>query len=380
MKKGYTLDEIFAVIFESERERKHRRMQAIVIETVAAHRLNKMKELLTFEKLATWRRMDGFDRIAADDNLWASRQLPLTPEQFTQNVWSEVNALKDAISMPAEDTMTRPWQKTIDFVDGLKGNLPDEELAVIKRYVEKRSRETAQAQVTVTPVDTVQRSSPCPLDPEPSPDVCVSLENNEGRMDPELEELVSPSAGTGLETPGQQCHPNERTWEIGRTTAASFLTAAVDSNQGGRIASPAESVDTRADKSTRISADSTFLRQGHKPRSEVNKQFDLGGKGEKAPPCNAAVALLSFSGESWVAPCLFSVCASCSVLCVCSVFHFFFFFLGNHFSAKLKDMRGDADKSLMYTTGGQAFSRLPPLLKMAKTSNARFGRSANALG
>ena len=64
--------------------------------------------------------------------------------------------------------MTRPWQKTIDFVDGLKGSLPDEELTVIKRYMEKRSREAAQAQVTVTPVDTVQHCSPSPLGPEPS--------------------------------------------------------------------------------------------------------------------------------------------------------------------------------------------------------------------
>ena len=43
IKKGYTQDEIFAVIFESERERKRRRMQAIVIETVGAHRLQKVK-------------------------------------------------------------------------------------------------------------------------------------------------------------------------------------------------------------------------------------------------------------------------------------------------------------------------------------------------
>ena len=28
---------------------------------------------------------------------------------------------------------TRPWQETMDFVDGLKGKLPDEELAVMKR-------------------------------------------------------------------------------------------------------------------------------------------------------------------------------------------------------------------------------------------------------
>ena len=37
-------------------------------------------------------------------------------------------------------------------------------------------------------------------------------------------------------------------------------------------------------------------------------------------------------------------------------------------------------KSLMYATGGQALSRLLPYLKMAMTSNARFDRSANALG
>ena len=51
---------------------------------------------------------------------------------------SELQKLKNAISMPAE---SKPWQKTMDFVDGLKGKLPDEELAVIKRYVDKRSRE-----------------------------------------------------------------------------------------------------------------------------------------------------------------------------------------------------------------------------------------------
>ena len=63
-------------------------------------------------------------------------------------------------------------------MDGLKGKLPDEELAVIKRYVEKRSREAAQAQVTVTPVDTVQHCSPCPLNPEMPPDVCMGWESN----------------------------------------------------------------------------------------------------------------------------------------------------------------------------------------------------------
>ena len=140
--------------------------------------------------------------------------------------------------MPAETTETKPWQKTMDFVDGLKGKLPNEELAVIKRYVEKRSREAAQAQVTVTPVDIVQHCSPCPLDPEKTADVCMRLESSEGKMGPELKELEPPSAGTGLETPGQQCPPNEETWDQGRTTAEGFLTSGVGSNQSGYFSSP----------------------------------------------------------------------------------------------------------------------------------------------
>ena len=58
MKKGYKQDEVPAVRFESEQDRKRRRMQAIVTETVDAHRLQKMRDLLAFEKLATWRTMN----------------------------------------------------------------------------------------------------------------------------------------------------------------------------------------------------------------------------------------------------------------------------------------------------------------------------------
>ena len=261
--------------------------------------------------------MNGFDRIVDGEENWfdGHRSLPPTPEQYTANLRLALKKLKDAVSMPAEDTVTRPWQKTIDFVDGLRGKLPDEELAVIKRYVEKRSREATQAQVTVTPVDTVQHSSPCPLDPEPSPDVCIKFESNEGKMGPELEELKSSSAGTGFETPRQQCPPNEGIWEQGRTTANGFLTAGVDSSQGGRIPSPTESVDTRAsEKSTRITADSTFLQQDHRPRSEENKQFDPGGKGEKPAlerGCNSTFFFWGELGGYLSVFCLYSVCALC---------------------------------------------------------------------
>ena len=173
MKKKYSGEEIFAVLVESDQDRKRRRVLAIVTETVEAHRLQKMRDLLTFDKLATWRRMNGFDRVADGEDNWSHgpRLLPPTPEEYTVDLWCKVNKLKNAISMPAK---TRPWQKTMNFVDGLKGKLPDEELAVIKWYVEMLSREAAQAQVTVTPVDTVQYGSPSPRTPEPSPDVCVS--------------------------------------------------------------------------------------------------------------------------------------------------------------------------------------------------------------
>ena len=131
----------------------------------------------------------------------------------------------------------------------------------------------------------------------------MRLESNEGKMDPERGELEPPSAGTGLETPGQQCPPNEETWDQGRIIADGYSLVDMGSNQGGDISSPTtEGVDTRA---VRTTANTTFLQQGHKPKdkvkgSEENKRFDPGGKGEKAPLWNAVVTLsLFFWGERW---------------------------------------------------------------------------------
>ena len=151
IKKGYTQDEVFAVAFESEREKKRREMLAIVPKTVDAHRLEKIRELLAYENLATFRRMNEFDRVVEGEENWfhGHRSLPLTPEQYTASLKSELQKLKNAISMPAE-TRTRPWQKTIDFVDGLRRDSLDEllanfEFARVKECVEKRRREAAQA-------------------------------------------------------------------------------------------------------------------------------------------------------------------------------------------------------------------------------------------
>ena len=185
-----------------------------------------------------------------------------------------------------------PWQKTAEFVDGLKGKLPDWELAEIKRYVEKRCRKEAQAQAQMTAVtrdDTVQHCSPCSPNPDRPSGVHFNLENNESEMDPGMkEEPKSPSASTGLKTPGQQSPPNEGVWETGRITADGILTAGVGSSKERNIATSTTTVSGIS------SIAATPPKRRHKTSSEENKQFDPGGRGEKASPWNAAVPLPFF--------------------------------------------------------------------------------------
>ena len=223
-----------------------------------------------------------------------------------------------------------------DAIGQSTANLTDAEFAMLKWFVEKRDRDAAHA--IVAPVDTAQYRSPGSLTPEIPSDVCVVMEKkNEGRMNPEPTELEPPSAGTGLETPGQQCPSNG---ETGRTTTGGCLLGGVGSNAGGNAFFSAEiAVGTRPDsKSTTPSAGSNtiFLKASRKPEdkekcSEENKQFDPGGKGEKPPPWNAAVMVfLSFSGGN-AGHGIIVVCASCFFVCVCLsvyclLFFFFFFF------------------------------------------------------
>ena len=246
-----------------------------------------------------------------------------------------------------------PRQKVSNLINEIgEGKVGDEEFAILKWLVEKRSREAVQPQVTVTPVDTVQHCSPCPLDPDPSPDVCVKLESNEGRIDPEQRKLESSSAGTGLETPGQQCPPNEGIWETGRTTANGILTAGVGSNQGGNISSPTErakNTATFADISsptehvgTQAWTAATPENRRHKTTSEENKQFDPGGIGEKAPLWNAAVTLLSFSGESWEASCLCFVFFYCALCVLCFLSYCSFQVITSQRTERLEGTRGSS--------------------------------------
>ena len=158
--------------------------------------------------------------------------------------------------------------------------------------------------MTVTPVNTAQHCILRSLNPEIPSDVYVSMEEKgEGRMNPEPTELEPPSAGTCIETPGEQCPPNEGTWETGRTIADGHLLVGMGSNQRGDISSPTEHVGTRAGTATTPANSSNiiFRKASRKPRdktpSEEYKQFHLSGKGEKITLWNAAVIGISF--YSW---------------------------------------------------------------------------------
>ena len=327
VQKGWTQEEVLGIYFESERERNRRRLQAIVCD----HHLKQVKDFLLYNELAIWRRENGFDRVEAveKNRLGDHRSLPPTPEQYYASLWAEVDALKEAISMPART----PWQKTAEFVDGLKGKLPDWELAEIKRYVEKRCRKEAQALAQMTAVtrdDSVQHCSPISPNPDMPSNAFV-----------ELEELTSSSASTGLNTPGQQeSPPNEGVWETERITADSILTAGVDSSKEG--SSPMESVDSRASQestTTTVAGTSSIAATPSKRRlktsSEENKQFDLGGRGEQAPPWKAAVPLPFFSGSDAGR---LLVCLSGAELrgLFCFVYALFFFVFPNYRSIQVK--------------------------------------------
>ena len=172
--RKYSDEELTTMLAKAGEASKHARKRGRVMGVVAAHRIKDVKEFLAYQQLATWRRENS--------------------------LWVEVNALKAAISMPIRGGPS--WQEykrnIIRKIE--QGEVSDEDFAVIKQLVETRDRDAAQ--VTVTQVSTVQHCSPIPKTPEPPPDVCVNLENNEDEMEPGMEELTSSSASTGLNTPG----------------------------------------------------------------------------------------------------------------------------------------------------------------------------------
>ena len=210
--------------------------------------------------------------------------------------------------------------------------------------------------MTVTRVDTVQYCSPISQAPEPPSDVYFNLENNEDEIGPELETIESSSADADLETPGQQGPPNEGTWEQRRTTTNGFLTAGVDSSIKRNISSSTERATSTVTVAGISSNAATPSKQRHKTPNEENKQFDPGGQREKAPPWDAAVTLPFFFGGELGSSLLFSVCASfCCCRCMCLFSELIFPFTGETYQRSCGSWT--RIRSLMYATGGQAFSR-----------------------
>ena len=154
-------EELKTMLDEAKEASKHSRKLGRVMGIVAAHRLKHMRKFLMYEELAIWRRMNGFNRVAEGEEscFHGHRSLPPTPEEYAASVWSEVNALKDAISVPHQKV-----SKLINAIE--QGKLSDEEYAILKRLVEKGDRKAAQV-TAVTRDDTVQHCSPISQTPEP---------------------------------------------------------------------------------------------------------------------------------------------------------------------------------------------------------------------
>ena len=346
--RKYSDEELTTMLEEAGEVSKHARKLGRKMGIVAAHRIKQMKKFLIYEELAIWRRENGFNRVADGEDDWfhGPRSLPPTPEQFTQSLWSQVNALKDVISMPRQKV-----GKLINAIE--QGELSYEEYVSLKRLVEKRSREAAKVHVTVKPVGTVQHCSPCPPNPDRPSGVYFNLENNEGEMGPELEELKSSSAGTGLETPGQQCPPYEGVWEQGRATASGTLTAGAGSSKKRNISSSTERATSTVTVAGISSNTATPSKRRHKTSSEENKQFDSGRRKKKTPPWKAAVALLHFfCGERG---------GSLSVLRALYVYACFpkvLIYPGETYQQAERRGSWTRIESLKYAIGGQAFSRL----------------------
>ena len=67
--------------------------------------------------------MNGFDRVADGEDI-LPHGLPPIPEEFTASLRSDLQELKNAISMPAE---TRPRQKTMDLRNKYNSSPPWED-------------------------------------------------------------------------------------------------------------------------------------------------------------------------------------------------------------------------------------------------------------
>ena len=79
VKKGYTQDQVFAILLESNKDKKRRATWLSVTKTVHAHRLKEMENLALKVEMAVFRRKKCFDR----DETLVYDGIPLPYEEFT---------------------------------------------------------------------------------------------------------------------------------------------------------------------------------------------------------------------------------------------------------------------------------------------------------
>ena len=134
-------------------------------------------------------------------------------------MWAHVNALKKEISPSEKEKSEQRVKSFLNDLEQRAASFTDEQFAMLKRIMEKRGR--AAAYTIVAPIGTAQLSNLRSRCSGISLDVRICTEELiEGKMEPELGELESSSAGMSLEAPGQQCLSN---WEMERTTVDGFL-------------------------------------------------------------------------------------------------------------------------------------------------------------
>ena len=117
VKMEYTEDKVSAIIAESREACKRLRKLGMIRKTVATHRLKELRYLRAAKKLATWRRIYGFDRLEDGDDQGVHGPLPPTPEQTTASMRSDLNALKDAISMSGKERSRQSLKNFISELD-----------------------------------------------------------------------------------------------------------------------------------------------------------------------------------------------------------------------------------------------------------------------
>ena len=131
-------EELKTMLDEAREASKHLRRLSRVMGIVVAHRLKKMREFLAYQELATWRGMNGFDRVADGEEscFHGYRSFPPTPQEYHASLRHELQKLKNAISMPNEEFVRRYvekrgreeeelQQKTMNVVDGRRSDSLD---------------------------------------------------------------------------------------------------------------------------------------------------------------------------------------------------------------------------------------------------------------